>query len=108
MPGFNQKGPMGQGFMTGRKMGKCNGLGRNSQALPNNAEESNVNQPQNTEVGLNRGQGMCGGRRRGQGCQSGQGRQGGQGRQNGQGGQGGQGRQNGRGGQGGQGFGRNS
>ena len=23
MPGFNQNGPMGQGAMTGRKMGKC-------------------------------------------------------------------------------------
>ena len=27
MPGFNQKGPMGQGSMTGRKMGKCTNFG---------------------------------------------------------------------------------
>lgn len=24
MPGFNQTGPVGQGSMTGRRMGKCN------------------------------------------------------------------------------------
>lgn len=27
MPGFNQKGPMGEGPMTGRKMGKCTNFG---------------------------------------------------------------------------------
>lgn len=27
MPGFNQKGPMGEGPMTGRKMGKCTNYG---------------------------------------------------------------------------------
>ena len=29
MPGFNQKGPMGQGSMSGRKMGKCTNFGAN-------------------------------------------------------------------------------
>jgi len=27
MPGFNQKGPMGQGPMTGRRMGRCTDFG---------------------------------------------------------------------------------
>lgn len=27
MPGFNQTGPMGQGPMTGRRMGKCTNYG---------------------------------------------------------------------------------
>ena len=27
MPGFNRKGPMGQGSMTGRRMGKCTDFG---------------------------------------------------------------------------------
>lgn len=29
MPGFNQTGPMGQGPMTGRRMGKCTNYGQN-------------------------------------------------------------------------------
>ena len=29
MPGFNQKGPMGQGSRTGRKMGRCTNFGAN-------------------------------------------------------------------------------
>ena len=29
MPGFNQKGPEGQGSMTGRKMGRCTNFGAN-------------------------------------------------------------------------------
>ncbi|MBK9389552.1 MAG: DUF5320 domain-containing protein [Bacteroidetes bacterium] len=27
MPGFNQRGPMGQGPMTGRRMGRCTNFG---------------------------------------------------------------------------------
>lgn len=30
MPGFNQKGPMGQGPMSGRKVGKCTNYGANA------------------------------------------------------------------------------
>ena len=29
MSGFNQKGPLGQGSMSGRKMGKCTNFGTN-------------------------------------------------------------------------------
>ncbi len=33
MPGFNQKGPTGQGPMTGRKMGKCTNFGAGKRDL---------------------------------------------------------------------------
>ena len=29
MPGFNQRGPVGQGPMTGRRMGRCTNYGAN-------------------------------------------------------------------------------
>ncbi|MDD4383706.1 MAG: DUF5320 domain-containing protein [Bacteroidales bacterium] len=32
MPGFNQKGPAGQGPMTGRRMGKCTNFGVNQKS----------------------------------------------------------------------------
>ncbi|GAB1403529.1 MAG: DUF5320 domain-containing protein [Lentimicrobiaceae bacterium] len=31
MPGFNQRGPEGQGPMTGRRMGRCTNFGRGRQ-----------------------------------------------------------------------------
>ena len=33
MPGLNQKGPMGQGPMTGRRMGRCTNFGANQQKI---------------------------------------------------------------------------
>ena len=38
MPGFNQTGPVGQGPMTGRRMGRCTNFGANLkvQPTPNN------------------------------------------------------------------------
>lgn len=66
MPGFNQKGPEGQGPMTGRKMGKCTNFGANnptSNEIPlDKDQQSNDLQP-----------GMGRGRRRGSGFGSGQG-----------------------------------
>jgi hypothetical protein len=38
MPGLNQKGPMGEGAMTGRRMGKCTNFG----AKAKNVEQPNV------------------------------------------------------------------
>lgn len=40
MPGLNRRGPMGQGPMTGRKMGRCTnfGEGRKKDALPEKNE----------------------------------------------------------------------
>ncbi len=48
MPGFNQTGPMGQGPMTGRKMGRCtrNGVNPNNQSDAENSSQ-NSNQPEN-------------------------------------------------------------
>ncbi len=44
MPGFNQNGPMGNGPMTGRKMGKCTnfGAGRKSSAREMELENSDM------------------------------------------------------------------
>jgi len=33
MPGFNRKGPAGQGPMTGRRMGQCTQYGTNEKAM---------------------------------------------------------------------------
>ena len=55
MPGLNQNGPMGQGAMTGRRMGKCTNFGagkkRNVSNNPQEGQSSNISdesvQPQN-------------------------------------------------------------
>jgi len=61
MPGFNQTGPMGQGPLTGRKMGRCTNFGAN---LKNQAAETkenlNENLPENfygRGFGFGRGRG---------------------------------------------------
>ncbi len=41
MPGFNQKGPAGQGPMTGRRMGKCTNFGANQKSQPTEEETQN-------------------------------------------------------------------
>jgi hypothetical protein len=54
MPGLNQTGPMGQGSMTGRKMGKCTNFGAKNQ------QSTTENTPANGRGmgrGLGRGQG---------------------------------------------------
>ena len=58
MPGLNQSGPMGQGAMSGRKMGKCTNFGAKNQL--SSAENTPVNAPVNGRGmgrGLGRGQG---------------------------------------------------
>jgi len=64
MAGFNQRGPMGQGPMTGRKMGRCTNFGANNQ---NDISPINENTNQNVPAGgfgrgrgLGRGQGGLG------------------------------------------------
>jgi len=48
MPGFNQRGPGGQGPMTGRKMGRCTDFGANVKKDKTNSDEDlNQNQPEN-------------------------------------------------------------
>ncbi len=71
MPGFNQTGPMGQGSMTGRRMGRCNASGAN-QKNQNTPPSENPNdiKPENTAssgFGFGRGRG---GRGRGMGRQN--------------------------------------
>ncbi len=46
MPGLNQKGPMGEGAMTGRRMGKCTNFGAKvkNAAQPNVVPESEIQQ----------------------------------------------------------------
>lgn len=62
MPSLNQTGPMGQGAMTGRKMGKCTNFGaRNQSAVAENGTE---NMPVN---GRGMGRGLGRGLGRGQG-----------------------------------------
>ena len=61
MPGFNQTGPMGQGSMTGRRMGRCCNFGANpkNQTAETN-ENPNENQPEDmpgSGFGFRRGRG---------------------------------------------------
>jgi len=70
MPGLNQTGPMGQGSMTGRRMGRCTNFGasaRKEETLPDAGKSEN--QPENfQERGLGfRGGIGGGGRGRGRG-----------------------------------------
>lgn len=55
MSGLNQKGPMGQGPMTGRKMGKCTnfGAGRNGSTI--NPEQEDT---ESLDQGMVRGMGF--------------------------------------------------
>ncbi|MCB8964724.1 MAG: DUF5320 domain-containing protein [Bacteroidales bacterium] len=70
MPGFNQTGPMGQGPMTGRRMGRCTNFGANQSRTPN----TDKNYPQDAfpgrGFGFGRGQGGRGGRGRRFGMQN--------------------------------------
>ena len=63
MPGFNQTGPMGQGSMTGRKMGKCTNFGANQQQKTTD-EQQTAETVEMTGRGMRRG---CGCKQRGQG-----------------------------------------
>lgn len=74
MPGFNQTGPMGQGPMTGRKMGRC----ANDSAILKNQTETEIEDTNKSKVDDFAGRGMGWGR----GCMGGRGRGRGMGRQN--------------------------
>ena len=63
MPGFNHKGPMGLGSMTGRKMGKCTHFGANQQQKTTD-EQQTAETVEMTGRGMRRG---CGCKQRGQG-----------------------------------------
>ncbi len=58
MPGLNQTGPMGQGAMTGRKMGKCTNFGaKNQDSNPDNIQENTAANCRGIGRGLGRGLG---------------------------------------------------
>lgn len=74
MPGFDRKGPSGQGAMTGRGMGKCTNYGNGRAAQNKTASEDEVknseNMTQSGGQGFGRGRGMGRGfGRRGMGFQ---------------------------------------
>ena len=80
MSNFNQKGPMGEGRMTGRKMGRCINLGAaqiNQTTQENENKENPINE-NSPELGLGRGlgrrMGRCMGNDMGQGRGMGQNR----------------------------------
>lgn len=63
MPGLNQTGPLGQGPMTGRRMGRCNASGadlKNQESDTNNHPNDNL--PENF-YGKGRGMDLRCGRR---------------------------------------------
>ncbi len=67
MPGFNQTGPMGQGPMTGRRMGRCTNYGsapNNQQPAESDGSNNNGNQPM-AGSGFGRGRGFGNGWGRG-------------------------------------------
>lgn len=84
MSNFNQRGSMGEGAMTGRKMGSCTnmGAGRRSQTREENENTgSPINDiPQGQGMGRGRGRGMGRGMKNGMGHGQGQGGGMGQGR----------------------------
>ncbi|GAB4261409.1 MAG: hypothetical protein Kow0079_17930 [Vicingaceae bacterium] len=62
MPGLNQTGPLGQGPMTGRRMGRCTNFGANLKNLSaeTNSNQTNENFPENflgRRLGFGRGRG---------------------------------------------------
>ena len=63
MPNFNQKGPMGEGPMTGRRMGRCTNMGVTRRGKTTE-EKENIDNPINDNP---QGQGMGRGRGRGMG-----------------------------------------
>jgi hypothetical protein len=69
MPGFNQTGPMGQGSMTGRRMGRCTNFGanlKNQTTLENENPDKGLSENQ-PESGFGYGRGQCFGFGRGRG-----------------------------------------
>ncbi|HPE17891.1 MAG TPA: DUF5320 domain-containing protein [Tenuifilaceae bacterium] len=76
MPGFDQRGPEGQGPMTGRRMGRCTNFGAGRKSQPEGESSSvnpNENLPENSGRGFGFGRGARGrgrGRARGMGLQN--------------------------------------
>jgi len=68
MPGLNQKGPMGQGPMTGRRMGRCTNFGASTKKEETIADaDKSENLPENFPGRGFGFRGGMGGRGRGRG-----------------------------------------
>jgi hypothetical protein len=66
MPRFDQTGPMGQGAMTGRRMGRCMQQDTNRNVADSSASDSNFSATNFRGRGMGMGRGMTvGGRGRG-------------------------------------------
>lgn len=85
MPGFDRKGPLGEGPMTGRAMGRCTNKGEIPTGSVDQTSFQGQNASQNGQIGLGqrfgrgmsrmgRGIGRGLGLRRGRGAGAGQGR----------------------------------
>lgn len=72
MPGFNQTGPVGQGPMTGRRMGRCTNYGAGRTTPTDEPNQAPENLPENygRGFGYGRGLGRRGPRGRGFGMQN--------------------------------------
>ena len=73
MPNFNQTGPLGQGPMTGRRMGRCTNYSANQKNVNSDSEKDLNENSQNLPLGRCRG--MRYGRGLGRGRGYGMGRQ---------------------------------
>jgi hypothetical protein len=71
MPRFDQKGPAGQGPMTGRKMGRCTNFAAAKESQPAGENVNEENLPENSGRGFGFGRRPRGfGRSRGMGMQN--------------------------------------
>lgn len=71
MPQLNQKGPTGDGHMTGRRMGKCTNFGANAkqETSADNSTPTETSPENNTGRGFGFGKGLGQGRGMGMGRQ---------------------------------------
>ena len=68
MPGFDQKGPSGNGAMTGRQMGKCTNYSKSEKPVENNEINQSIPNQENFTRGRGNGRGFGAGRGRGFGA----------------------------------------
>ena len=85
MPNLNQKGPMNEGSMTGRKMGRCTNFGARRINQTTQKGENRENPVNETPINDNLANNNAQGQRQGQGLGRGRGRGVGRGMRNGMG-----------------------
>jgi hypothetical protein len=60
MPGFNRRGPMGEGPMTGRRIGRCTGYGSNIEKTETTRNQRSEDIPEYFPRGFGFGRGRAG------------------------------------------------